>query len=98
MRYISLARRHQRKPRTEAHWRGVWNLGEEATEMNQRHGMHKSHVLPKGWPGVPEHSLTVIRMVTGPGTIYGNRWKPPWGIRGFDVWWGRHGRYRHSCG
>jgi hypothetical protein len=64
--------------------------------MSQRHGMHKSHVLPKGWPRVPEQGLAIIQMVTGTGTIYGNGWKPPRGIRNFDVWWRRHGRQRHG--
>jgi hypothetical protein len=90
MRYISLARRHRRKPRTEAHWRGDWNLGEEATKVNQRHGMHRRYVLPEGWPGVPEQGLAIIQMMTGTGTIYGTGWKPLWGISNFDVWWRRH--------
>jgi hypothetical protein len=83
-------------PRTEAHWRGDWNLGEEATKVNQRHGMHKSHVLPKGWPGVPEQGLAIIQVVTGTGTIYGTGWKSPRGIRNFDMWWRRHDRQRHG--
>jgi hypothetical protein len=51
----------------------------------------KSHVLPKGWPGVPEQGLAIIQMVTGTGTIYGTAgWKPPRGIGNLDVWWRRH--------
>ena len=59
--------------------------------MNQRHVMDKSHVLPKGWPGVPEQGLAIIRMVTGTGTIYSTGWKPARGIRNLDM-----GRRRHD--
>jgi hypothetical protein len=58
--------------------------------VNRRHGMYKSHVLPKGWPGVVEQGLAIIRMVTGTGTIYRTGWKPARGIRNFDVGWRRH--------
>ena len=58
----------------------------EATKVNQRHGMDKSHAPDKGWPG----SWTRSWMVTGTGTIDGTGWKPPRKICNLNVRWRRH--------
>jgi len=56
--------------------------------VNQSDGVPKSHFLPEGWPGIPEQGLAVVQMVTGTATIYATaEWKPPRGIRNFDVGW-----------